>query len=147
MQIISVITHFDCTPTGTNSDRRLQNGYVDNSGKTISTLENWNFSRNQQRNWETILQCVSLQTQPMNVSEPQIIKKKENKLWTFSFGIEHRGIFTKNDEQLGLLKEEVHGVPMIVGLNETYSEGFLLPYLIAKGDNQNIVFDIIEPIE
>ena len=147
MQTISVITYFDCTATGTKSYRKLQNSYVDNSGKSISTLDDWNFSRNQQRNWETILQCVSLQTQPMNVSEPQIIKKKENTLWTFSFGIEHRGIFTKDDDQLGLLKEAVHGVPMIVGLDETYREGFLLPYLIAKGDNQNIVFDIIENIE
>jgi hypothetical protein len=83
----------------------------------------------------------------MNVSDPQIIKRKENTLWTFSFGIEHRGIFTKDDDQLGLLKEAVHGVPMIVGLDETYREGFLLPYLIAKGDNQNIVFDIIENVE
>jgi len=147
MQTISVITHFDCTPTGTKSYRKLQNGYVDNSGKSIATLDDWNFSRNQQRNWETILQCVSLQTQPMNVSEPQLIKKKENTLWTFSFGIEHRGIFTKDNDQLGLLKEAVHGVPMIVGLDETYREGFLLPYLIAKGDNQNIVFDIIENME
>ena len=147
MQTISVITYFDCTATGTKSYRKLQNSYVDNSGKSISTLDDWNFSRNQQRNWETILQCVSLQTQPMNVSEPQVIKKKENTLWTFSFGIEHRGIFTKDDDQLGLLKEAVHGVPMIVGLDETYREGFLLPYLIAKGDNQNIVFDIIENME
>ena len=147
MQTISVITYFDCTATGTKSYRKLQNSYVDNSGKSISTLDDWNFSRNQQRNWETILQCVSLQTQPMNVSEPQIIKKKENTLWTFSFGIEHRGIFTNDNDQLGLLKEAVHGVPMIVGLSETYREGFLLPYLIAKGDNQNIVFDIIENVE
>ena len=147
MQTISVITYFDCTATGTKSYRKLQNSYVDNSGKSISTLDDWNFSRNQQRNWETILQCVSLQTQPMNVSDPQIIKRKENTLWTFSFGIEHRGIFTKDNDQLGLLKEVIHGVPMIVGLNETYPEGFLLPYLIAKGDNQNIVFDIIENVE
>ena len=79
MQTISVITHFDCTPTGTKSYRKLQNGYVDNSGRTISTLDDWNFSRNQQRNWETILQCVSLQTQPMNVSEPQMIIQEERK--------------------------------------------------------------------
>lgn len=147
MQTIKVTTHFDCTPTGTKSYRKLQNDYVDSSGRSIKTLDDWNFSRNQQRNWETILQCVSLQTQPLNVLEPQIVTDGQNKLWTFSFGIEHKNIFTKDEDQLGLLKEEVHGVPMIIGLAETYSEGFLMPYLVAKGEKKNIDFEIIESID
>ena len=28
--------------------------------------------RNQQRNWETVLQCMSLRTQPLHITEPTI---------------------------------------------------------------------------
>jgi len=147
MQTISVMTYFDCTPTGTKSYRKLQHGYSDNTGKQIKTIDEWNYSRNQQRNWETILQCVSLQTQPLNVSDPQIIKKHSHTMWTFSFGIEHTDIYSDGNDPLGLLKQEVHGVPMIVGLSETYTEGFLMPYLIAKGEKKNISFDIIDNFE
>jgi hypothetical protein len=33
---------------------------------------------------------------------------------------------------------------MITGLDETYKEGFLMPYLIATGDNPNVYFDLIQ---
>ena len=144
MQMIEVYTHFDCTATGTKSYRKLQSGYVDTTGTAITTTDQWNTSRNKQRNWETILQCVSLQTQPLNVTDPQIIRRNEHKVWTFNFSIHHRDIFNNGNDQLGVLKEAVHGVPMIVGLDETYKDGFILPYLIAKGENKNISFDIID---
>jgi 2-oxo-4-hydroxy-4-carboxy--5-ureidoimidazoline (OHCU) decarboxylase len=36
---------------------------------------------------------------------------------------------------------------MIVGLNETYKEGFLMPYLLAAGENQNIMFTLLDQLQ
>ena len=144
MQIIDVVTYFDCTPTGTKSYRKLQPGSVNAVGHKISTLDDWNFSRNQQRNWETILQVVSLKTQAIDISNPMIMTREDKKVWQFHFKIEHEGIYDDGTDKLGLLKQEVKGVPMIVGLNETHKDGFLMPYLLATGENQNIMFTLLE---
>jgi hypothetical protein len=70
--------------------------------------------------------------------------KEGDKYWKFSFCISHDGSFSNGDDPTGLLKESVTGVPMITGLDETYKEGFLMPYLIATGDNPNIYFDLVQ---
>ena len=147
MQLIDVVTLFDCTPTGTKSYRKLSTPVTNNVGKTIKTLDDWNYSRNQQRNWETILQCISLKTQTIEVTEPNCFSKDNINVWQFSFCIEHPGIFDDGNDPLGLLKQDVHGVPMIVGLSETYQEGFLMPYLLSTGDKANVYFKLIQEIQ
>jgi len=144
MQTIDVVTYFDCTPTATMSYRKLQPNTTNAVGHKINTIDDWNFSRNQQRNWETILQVVSLKTQALDITNPVIMTREDKKVWQFSFAIEHEDIYNDGIDKLGLLKQEVHGVPMIIGLNETYSEGFLMPYLLATGENQNIMFTLLE---
>ena len=147
MQLIDVVTMFDCTPTGTKSYRKLSTPVTNNVGKKIKTLDDWNYSRNQQRNWETILQCISLKTQTIEVTEPNCFSKDNINVWQFSFCIEHPGIFDDGNDPLGLLKQDVHGVPMIVGLSETYQEGFLMPYLLSTGDKANVYFKLIQEIQ
>ena len=139
MERIKVTTYFDCTQTGTTSYRKAK------ADGPLSTIEQWDFSRNQQRNFETILQCVSLRANPDDITVPNFFKTKDGmKHWSFSFSIFHDGAFATETDQTGLLKESIHGVPMIVGLTETYKEGFLVPYLIPTGDNPNIYFDVIQ---
>ena len=147
MQLIDVVTLFDCTPTGTKSYRKLSTPVTNNVGKKIKTLDDWNYSRNQQRNWETILQCISLKTQTIEVTEPNCFSKDNINVWQFSFCIEHPGIFDDGNDPLGLLKQDVHGVPMIVGLSETYQEGILMPYLLSTGDKANVYFKLIQEIQ
>jgi hypothetical protein len=147
MQVIDVVTYFDCTPTATKSYRKLQPNTTNAVGHKIQTMDDWNYSRNQQRNWETILQVVSLKTQAIGITEPVCLTKENQKVWQFTFGIEHEGIYDDGNDQLGLLKQEVHGVPMIVGLNETHKEGFLMPYLLAAGENQNIMFTLLDQLQ
>lgn len=138
MQRIRVTTYFDCTPTGTTSYRKIKNS------NTFANTQEWDYSRNQQRNFETILQCVSLRSTPDDISVPVYAEDEDGmKHWTFSFSISHDGAFSTEDDETGLLKEEVFGVPMIVGLSETYKEGFLVPYLVANGEQPNITFEII----
>lgn len=130
MQKISVATMFDCTNSGVRSYRR---GDLND--------EDWNFKRNQQRNWETVLQCVSLRCQPLNISGPYCFSNENDQLyWTFNFEIDRQDIFLQDNDPLGALKADCHGVPMLVGLNESIKELFLTPYLITTGDQPNTVF-------
>lgn len=139
MEQIRVTTYFDCTQTGTTSYRKVKNS------KTFTTAQEWDYSRNQQRNFETILQCVSLRATPDNISVPVYIEDEDGmKRWTFSFSISHNGAFATEHDETGLLKESVFGVPMIVGLSDSYKEGFLVPYLVASGEKPNIFFEIIK---
>ena len=127
MERIKVTTYFDCTQTGTTSYRKIK------ANSHITSPEQWDFSRNQQRNFETILQCVSLRSTPEDITTPSCTTEDGMKRWTFSFSVSHDGSFATEDDKTGLLKESVNGVPMIIGLSETYKEGFLMPYLIATG--------------
>ena len=141
MERIRVVTFFDCTQTGTTSYRKIKNS------SEFTTTEEWDYSRNQQRNFETILQCVSLRATPDDISVPVYVKDNDGmKHWTFSFSIFHDGAFATEHDETGLLKEAVFGVPMIVGLSETYKEGFLVPYLVANGEKPNIFFEIIKDV-
>jgi hypothetical protein len=137
-------TYFDCTNTGTRSYYKpTRIPYVDDADQPIQNEEDWIHSRNQQRNWETILQCLSLRCQPMNIVSSVKIHRDDQDIWTFAFEIDRDEIFTLGQDPLGSLKKDCHGVPMIVGLGETWKSGFLMPYLITHGTNINIGFDII----
>ena len=137
-------TYFDCTNTGTRSYYKpTRIPYVDDHGQHIENEEDWIHSRNQQRNWETILQCLSLRCQPLNLGPVEKSLQGDQCVWTFAFEVDRDEIFALDNDPLGELKKDCHGVPMIVGLTETWKSGFLMPYLITHGTNTNIGFDII----
>ena len=115
---ISVSTYFDCTATGTTGHfRQAQLPMTDNADQTINNEHDWVNSRNQQRNFETLIQLVSLYTQPLNIEVPTY--NSNTHLWTFEFDIEFPGIFATEDDSLGLLKQYAQDIPMIIGLNES----------------------------
>jgi hypothetical protein len=132
-------TLFDCTYTGVTGHLRPQQlPFTTKTGLTIDTPEQWNRSRNQQRNWESVLQIISLRTQPMNVVPP--IKHKDS--WHFEFEVEAEGVLSSDissDELAGLVSD-CEGVPMVTGLNE---ESVITATLHAQGTNQNIWFTAI----
>lgn len=110
-------TSFDCTYTGiTGNFKASQVPFVDRAGNKIENLLGWNHARNQQRNWETILQIISLNTQPQNISVPV----RNNDVWEFEFFVESEHVFGLNNDAdpLAGLKQNCIGVPMITGLNE-----------------------------
>lgn len=108
-------------------------------------------ARNQQRNFETVLQVLSLRTQPSIVSWPEsIILDKENveltfgnchahdsqRVWTFLFTTEHPGAYAIDNAPLGALIKDFEEIPVVVGLNETAK--FLLPIFYPYGAIKNI---------
>jgi len=132
-------TLFDCSPTGiTGHFRSSQIPFEDRVGQVIRNIDDWNRARNQQRNWETLQQMISLRAQPYIIKSPQV---RDNQ-WVFEFEVEAAGVYSTTadiDNLTGLLNE-CAGIPMIVNLNETEQ---LEPSLTINGPNQNLWFETI----
>ena len=132
-------TLFDCTYTGvTGTFRANQLPFDDRSGKTIEDQAAWEYARNQQRNWETIMQMISLRAQPTVEQFP----KHEHDTWYFVFAVEVKAVYsaTGQDDNYDTLLNECHGIPMIIGLDETQP---LQSRLIGHGQAQNIWFESV----
>lgn len=99
--------------------------------------------RNQQRNWETVLQILSMRTQLFRAdqvnSSKQDLKKFEfgsaytgkHRVWTFEFEVEFPD---------AVLIDDFSQVPVIAGLDETTNSDLHLFY--TTGDNKNIYFTV-----
>lgn len=113
-------TLFDCSSTGVTGHFRIgQIPYQDRVGQQIRNVNDWNRSRNQQRNFETLLQIISLRSQPERISAPQ----RTDSMWSFSFEVEAESTFSLdgNADPFAALYKDCNGVPMIVGLDESQS--------------------------
>ena len=109
-------TLFDITATGTTGHvKPSRMPFTDQAGSKITDVGQWNRSRNQQRNWETVTQLISLRTQVDNLKEPQRI----NDRWCFEFEVENQNLFNNGQDKLSVLKVDCAGVPMLVGLDES----------------------------
>jgi hypothetical protein len=109
--------------------------------------------RNQQRNWETVQQILSLRTQPTIMETNDFVDdvigynfginyKGEHKIWTFKFGVDYADIYQEGPDKFGLVKYDFKITPIILGLTET-----ILPELAVftpKGPWNNIYFKSIK---
>ena len=87
-------------------------------GIRIDTDQAWNRARNQQRNWETINQVLSLRALPTDITDPVVIEQDGLRLWQFEFSVEQPGALAADGDAVGALKQDCVGVPMITGLAE-----------------------------
>lgn len=108
--------------------------------------------RNQQRNWETVLQCIGLKAQPQLIEGPyrreleidetsifgDIFFNTKQLVWIFSFGVEAPDVFLKDSDPVGHLDTDFSQVPIICGLGETAR--FILPIFYPYGSIKNICF-------
>lgn len=130
---IKVRTRFDITATGvTGHFKSARLPFTDKSGKKIDSLDSWNRARNQQRNWESLTQLISLRTQIFNLTDPEII----DSFWQFEFQTETE-IFNDSSDPVGILKADAAGIPM---LQELDNDPDIEPVLITSGPKQNIWF-------
>lgn len=113
MQHIKITTKFDITHTNVVRKPKQETFPIKANGCLFKTNDEWVKARKQQSNWETLMQIVSLRTQPLNIKS----YKKDNE-WVLEFDIEFDEVFTKDGDDLKLLKDDCENVPMIVGLNE-----------------------------
>jgi hypothetical protein len=107
------------------------------------------FERNQQRNWETVLQCIGLRTQPFDILEPVVKSMNvddhfgemyygKQRVWCFTFTVEQLGVWDNGQDALALLHKDFDEVPVIQGLSE--SARFILPIFYTQGAIKNIFF-------
>jgi hypothetical protein len=107
--------------------------------------------RNQQRNWETVLQCIGIKAQPQLIDGPYhktfLIDETTNfpeiyfgeqRCWIFSFGVEHEDVFQIDNDPVAGLDQAFAKVPIICGLEETAR--FMLPIFYPYGSIKNIYF-------
>jgi hypothetical protein len=132
-------TAFDCTCTGvTGHYRASQIPFVDRSGQPVNNQQDWQRSRNQQRNYETLLQIFGLKTQPQDLTTPENV----DGCWQFEFTVESGAVFAQTDhtDPLAGLKQDCAGVPMIGNVADTAQQ---LTVLSLSDADQNIWFDIL----
>ena len=85
-------TLFDITATGVTGHCKVTRmPFRDSAGQVIRDIESWNRSRNQQRNWETLTQILSLRTQLFALTSP--IQDQTGTRWMFEFETETNGIY------------------------------------------------------
>lgn len=127
-------TYFDITATGvTGHFRPAGVPFEDKSGQQITDLNSWNRARNQQRNWETLTQLISMRAQIFELLEPL----DYNGTWSFEFEVETPDVFGPADDPVSILRADANSIPMINNLNNTRE---LAPILKPSGSDQNIWF-------
>jgi hypothetical protein len=106
--------------------------------------------RDQQRNWETILQTIGLCAQPMNIQGPMILEgpldslefgdlyQGSHRVWVMNFSVEHDDVWASESDPVDGLKRDFEQVPVITGLTETAK--FMLPIFYPHGSIKNIYF-------
>ena len=107
-------TLFDITNTG-----------ITNRSKPDPSIPNdtWLYKRNTQCNFDTILQIISLRSQPEIVRYPEKIHSSNNIFgsqynsiyyWSFDFEVHHESVFDNDMQELGAVYQDCVGVPMII---------------------------------
>lgn len=105
--------------------------------------------RNQQRNWETILQLLGLRSQILAYT--QCSSKEDpihyefgnnysgsHMIWIVNFTVEFSEIYKVANDPVGQLIMDFNQVPIITGLDETAT--FPVPLLYTVGEWKNIYF-------
>ena len=127
-------TYFDITATGiTGHCKESKLPFRDNAGQLIADVQSWNRARNQQRNWETLTQLISMRAQIFELLEPV----RHNSLWSFEFKVETPDVFGSSDDPVLVLRSDADGIPMINSLDNRME---LPPVLFTSGERQNIWF-------
>ena len=134
LQFYTGITLVDITATGVTRYRPEQE-----------------YQRNQQRNWETVLQTIGLKTQPMMIKGPVCTESNvsdgwefgeyyqgRHKIWLWTFAVEHIDVFLADSDPIGGLIKDFEQIPVITGLDETAR--FMLPIFYPHGAIKNVYF-------
>lgn len=109
---IACYTLFDITQTGVPNRSKPPEG-ID--------YKEWVYKRNTQINFDTILQAISLRSQPENISTPKLIEVNDDYFnigkttcWMFHFEIRTVSVFSNGNDELAYLKDDVKDVPMLI---------------------------------
>ncbi len=146
--VIRCYTLFDITNTGV-LNRKIPVNVVPEK------ILEWEHDRNRQSNFDTIIQVISLRTQPEDISKPKKIQTEFNDdskfgflfeqeesqpSWNFDFTIYYAGVYNDGIDELGYLSQDCDGVPMLKVGTEW---GKLPDFLDVSPELRNIYFEVI----
>lgn len=135
-----------------NNQLQLFQGYtlvdITSTGQIIYEPK-YELERNQQRNWETVQQVLSLRTQPQILATDNFVAdvkdyqfginyQGQHRIWTWTFGVEYKDIYAKGSDVFGHLRSDFKITPVIVNLKETAE--FPQPIFYTGGPDNNIYF-------
>ncbi len=140
---IACHTLFDITKTGVLNRAR--------PADDVEDIDMWINQRASQCNYDTILQVISLRSQPDNATAPVVVEidlSKEHEFgtnynngyatfWSFDFEVQNGSVFHDGDDSLGSLNTDCQGVPMVL-TNNLYKD--LDPMLDVTKEKRNIYF-------
>lgn len=146
--VIRCYTLFDVTNTGILNKRTPINLVSDKTNE-------WEQNRNRQNNFDTIIQVISLRTQPEDITKPVLkevdfknnnsfgflFEQEENQpVWSFEFSINYAGVYNDGIDELGYLYQDCDGVPML----KVGTEWEKLPnFLDTSPELRNIYFEAL----
>ena len=145
MYRICCYTLFDITKTGV----------LNRSMPIDITIDNWLKRRNTQCNFDTILQVISLRSQPEITKIPVVCQMTTEDIdkfgflyttedsysyWKFEFEIQHPSVFENGIKSLGALYNDCEGVPMISILGQ---HPVCPKFLDVSVELQNIYFEVV----
>jgi len=108
--------------------------------------------RNQQRNWESVIQVINFRITPVSIQSPVVHKgnidqfrfgahyKGEHNVWAFSFDVDKPNIFMTYNDPCGILHMDFDNVPIVLNLNETAN--IPSPMFFLNPITRNIYFEI-----
>lgn len=138
--VIGCSTLFDITATGVRGTfRSAQIPFQDLAGNTITDLESWTKSRNQQRNWDTVNQIISLRCLPERIENPRRESSQSGISWVFQFEVLTPAAIARDHDPVGWLLADCQAVPMILGLDNDADLGAVL----EPGAQGNINFYLL----
>ncbi len=143
---IKCITLLDITKTNVISRRHSHENRV---GTELTK------QRSQQSNFETLLQIISMRTQPEDITDPEKLmislknsiwgseysNKAKIPVWQFTFTVAQEYVFNDGESSIGNLVKDSHGIPMIVGLDECSR---IKNTVDITHQYRNIYFEVIE---
>ena len=135
-----LICHCLCDITQTDVRGRFRPDSMpmqDRTGQWICDQDSWLRARNQQRNFETLIQIISLRTLPEAFDVPS----RSDHGWRFGFQIPTLASVAWGADPVGALKYDADGVPMITGLGEPPGLG---AEIRTYGPDINVWFDVLD---
>jgi hypothetical protein len=134
-----------------------QTGILNRSRPTEDNVQEWILKRNTQCNFDTILQVISLRSQPDQVSVPNKVEMEDSDLnrfgflfmknelfpaycWNFDFEVHHSSVFENGITPYGALYKDCEGVPMI---NCPTQMNGVTSFLDITSELQNIYFEAL----
>ncbi len=145
---IACYTLFDTTQTG----------ILNRSKPNNDVLDDWLHKRSTQCNFDTILQVISLRSQPEVIKFPTKVSflneadfdrfgflyKTPNfdnmAYWKFEFEVQHSSVFENGIIPLGALYNDCSGVPMVLCKTQI---GNIPAFLNTSAELKNIHFEVI----